>query len=60
MSKKKIIAGFADNQKYGLGSNTLTAGQKSAIIFGGLSRLFFALCYRVMRLIDSLPSYHIV
>lgn len=36
ISKKKIIAGFADNQRYGFGSNTLTAGQKSALIFGSL------------------------
>lgn len=35
-SKKKIIAGFADNQQYGFGSNTMTAGQKGALIYGGL------------------------
>eukprot|EP00172_Hildenbrandia_rubra_P004281 Plantae.Rhodophyta-Hildenbrandia_rubra.ctg8330.p1 GENE.Plantae.Rhodophyta-Hildenbrandia_rubra.ctg8330~~Plantae.Rhodophyta-Hildenbrandia_rubra.ctg8330.p1 ORF type:complete len:224 (+),score=38.83 Plantae.Rhodophyta-Hildenbrandia_rubra.ctg8330:44-673(+) len=34
--KYKTIAGFAENQQYGLGSNTLTGGQKSALIYGGL------------------------
>lgn len=41
--KKKIIAGFADNQNYGFGSNTLTEGQKSALIFGGLLACFLLL-----------------
>lgn len=36
VSRKKIIAGFAENQKYGLGSNALTGGEKSLLIFGGL------------------------
>lgn len=36
------IAGFAVNQKYGLGTNTMTAGQKSLLIYGSLA-LFFAL-----------------
>lgn len=36
ISRKKVIAGFADNQKYGFGSNTLTGGEKSLLIFGGL------------------------
>lgn len=43
MSKKKIIAGFADNQSYGFGSNTMTGGQKSALIFGGLLVCFLLL-----------------
>lgn len=43
VSKKKIIAGFADNQNYGFGSNTLTGGQKSALIFGGLFACFLLL-----------------
>lgn len=43
VSKKKIIAGFADNQGYGFGSNTLTGGQKSALIFGGLLVCFLLL-----------------
>ena len=29
-------AGFKQNQRYGLGVNTLTQGQKSLLIFGGL------------------------
>lgn len=33
---KKTIAGFADNQGYGFGTNSLTAGQKNTLIFGGL------------------------
>ena len=32
-SKAKEIAGFAENQKYGLGTNSLTGGQKSLLIF---------------------------
>ena len=36
------IAGFADNQNYGFGTNTWTEGQKSNAIFGGLAA-FFAL-----------------
>ena len=36
------IAGFADNQAYGLGTNTWTESQKSNAIFGGLAA-FFAL-----------------
>mmetsp|Transcript_50412 Transcript_50412/g.131206 ORF Transcript_50412/g.131206 Transcript_50412/m.131206 type:complete len:192 (-) Transcript_50412:352-927(-) len=36
------IAGFADNQAYGLGTNTWTEAQKSNAIFGGLAA-FFAL-----------------
>lgn len=35
-SKKKVIAGFADNQSYGLGTNSMTSGQKNLLIFGGL------------------------
>lgn len=41
--KKKVIAGFADNQKYGFGSNSLTGGQKNALIFGGLAFFFLLL-----------------
>lgn len=36
------IAGFADNQEYGFGTNTWTEAQKSNAIFGGLG-LFFLL-----------------
>ena len=36
------IAGFADNQAYGFGTNTWTEAQKSTAIFGGLAA-FFAL-----------------
>jgi len=39
---KKVIAGFADNQSYGIGTNSLTGGQKSALIYGGLA-IFFLL-----------------
>ena len=41
-SKAREIAGFAENQKYGLGTNSLTSGQKGALIYGSLL-LFFAL-----------------
>lgn len=42
-AKKKTIAGFADNQRYGFGSNSLTAGQKNSLIFGGLLLCFLLL-----------------
>ncbi|KAK1436963.1 hypothetical protein QVD17_02747 [Tagetes erecta] len=38
-SKSVEIAGFAQNQQFGLGGNTLTSGQKAIIIYGSL--LFF-------------------
>lgn len=41
-SKSVEVAGFAQNQQFGLGGNTLTSGQKSALIYGSLL-LFFAL-----------------
>ncbi|KAJ0245581.1 Rubredoxin domain-containing protein [Hirschfeldia incana] len=41
-SKMVEIAGFAQNQQYGLGGNALTSGQKTALIFGSLF-LFFML-----------------
>ncbi|KAL3163356.1 hypothetical protein ABBQ32_009745 [Trebouxia sp. C0010 RCD-2024] len=40
-SKARTIAGFAENQGYGLGGNSLTSGQKSALIYGSLL-LFFS------------------
>lgn len=40
---KKIIAGFAENQKYGLGGNSLTGGQKNFLIFGILGLIFILL-----------------
>lgn len=41
-SKSVQIAGFAQNQQYGLGGNSLTSGQKTVLIYGSLL-LFFAL-----------------
>ncbi|KAA0063629.1 rubredoxin [Cucumis melo var. makuwa] len=41
-SKSVEIAGFAQNQQYGLGGNTLTSGQKAVLIYGSLL-FFFAL-----------------
>lgn len=41
-SKSVEIAGFAQNQQFGLGGNTLTSGQKAVLIYGGLF-LFFVL-----------------
>jgi rubredoxin len=38
-SKSVEIAGFAQNQQYGLGGNALTSGQKTILIYGTL--LFF-------------------
>mmetsp|Transcript_17811 Transcript_17811/g.38589 ORF Transcript_17811/g.38589 Transcript_17811/m.38589 type:complete len:202 (+) Transcript_17811:50-655(+) len=42
VSVKKVIAGFAENQSYGFGTNTWTEGQKSGLIFGALA-VFFVL-----------------
>mmetsp|Transcript_74046 Transcript_74046/g.176304 ORF Transcript_74046/g.176304 Transcript_74046/m.176304 type:complete len:199 (-) Transcript_74046:127-723(-) len=36
------IAGFAENQGFGLGFNTMTAGQKNVWIWGGLGLAFLA------------------
>jgi rubredoxin len=41
-SRVTVVAGFAANQGYGLGSNSMTEGQKSALIYGTLV-LFFVL-----------------
>ena len=35
-SKRMEIAGFEQNQQFGLGANTLTSGQKLLLIYGGL------------------------
>ncbi|GKV07335.1 hypothetical protein SLEP1_g19129 [Rubroshorea leprosula] len=40
-SKRMEIAGFAQNQQYGLGGNALTSGQKAVLIYGSL---FFFFC----------------
>merc|ERR1719182_893012 len=37
------IAGFADNQAYGFGTNTWTESQKSNVIFGGFAFFFLLL-----------------
>ena len=39
-SKQREIAGFAENQGYGFGSNTMTGEQKSLLIFGSLAAFF--------------------
>lgn len=41
-SKSVEIAGFAQNQQFGLGGNSLTSGQKTLLIYGSLL-FFFAL-----------------
>ncbi|KAB1202751.1 Rubredoxin [Morella rubra] len=41
-SKSVEIAGFAQNQQFGLGGNALTSGQKLVLIYGSLL-FFFAL-----------------
>ncbi|KAK9732785.1 hypothetical protein RND81_04G022000 [Saponaria officinalis] len=41
-SKSVEIAGFAQNQQFGLGGNSLTSGQKAVLIYGSLF-LFFGL-----------------
>ncbi|KAF3454358.1 hypothetical protein FNV43_RR04805 [Rhamnella rubrinervis] len=39
-SKSVEIAGFAQNQQFGLGGNALTSGQKAVLIFGSLFFFF--------------------
>ncbi|KAL7611774.1 uncharacterized protein LOC111906469 [Lactuca sativa] len=39
-SKSVEIAGFAQNQQFGLGGNTLTSGQKAILIYGSLFFFF--------------------
>lgn len=34
------VAGFAENQGYGLGTNAMTEGQKSGLIYGSLAFFF--------------------
>jgi len=45
----KIVAGFAENQGYGFGTNSMTEGQKSALIYGSLLAFFalFLLGYKM-------------
>ena len=35
-SRVKVVAGFAENQQYGLGTNSMTGSQKLLIIYGTL------------------------
>ncbi|PKI44759.1 hypothetical protein CRG98_034707 [Punica granatum] len=42
-SKSVEIAGFAQNQQFGLGGNALTSGQKALLIYGSL--FFFFLLF---------------
>ena len=37
----KVVAGFAENQTYGLGTNSWTEGQKLAIIYGSIAFFVF-------------------
>lgn len=39
-SKSVEIAGFVENQQFGLGGNTLTSGQKALLIYGSLLLAF--------------------
>lgn len=40
VSKQRQVAGFAENQGYGLGTNAMTEEQKSLLIFGSLGFFF--------------------
>ncbi|GAB2287402.1 hypothetical protein Dimus_021780 [Dionaea muscipula] len=51
-SKSVEIAGFAENQQFGFGTNTLTSGQKALLIWGSLAVFFFLL----LSGLDSIPS----
>jgi len=46
----KEIAGFAENQGYGFGTNSMTAGQKNLLIYGSL--LFFFMVFISGYLLD--------
>ena len=50
VSKQKQVAGFAQNQGYGLGTNSMTSEQKSLLIFGSLA--FFVFLFLAGYLID--------
>mmetsp|Transcript_31872 Transcript_31872/g.70817 ORF Transcript_31872/g.70817 Transcript_31872/m.70817 type:complete len:183 (+) Transcript_31872:122-670(+) len=39
-SRMKVVAGFAENQKYGLGTNSMTGDQKTLLIYGALFTFF--------------------
>ena len=41
MLQQRQVAGFAENQGYGLGTNSMTEEQKSLLIFGSLGFFFF-------------------
>lgn len=36
----QVVAGFAENQQYGLGTNSMTGDQKSLLIYGTLAVFF--------------------
>ena len=46
----KKVAGFEQNQGYGLGTNSMTEGEKSRLIYGAL--LFFFLVFISGYLLD--------
>ena len=46
----KQVAGFEQNQGYGLGTNAMTEGEKSQLIYGALA--FFFLCFIAGYLMD--------
>jgi hypothetical protein len=35
-----VVAGFAENQRYGLGTNSMTGSQKLLLIYGALAVFF--------------------
>ncbi|GFR47131.1 hypothetical protein Agub_g8819 [Astrephomene gubernaculifera] len=39
-SRVKVLAGFAENQQYGLGGNSMTEEQKSLLIYGAMTVAF--------------------
>ena len=39
-AKTKTVAGFAENQGYGLGTNSMTEDEKSILIYGALFFFF--------------------
>jgi rubredoxin len=49
VSRQREVAGFAANQGYGLGTNSMTGDQKSLVIYGSLAVFFllFLLGYTI-------------
>ena len=52
-SRVKVVAGFAENQQYGLGTNSMTGNQKLLLIYGAA---FLLVCLRCLSRSQALES----